>query len=99
MIVVIVAEMATIGFIFVAHDKASNRNKNRNFEQNLQLLCDVASFCINPVMLVMIGSFLCVSVILQIASITLSCNLMDNRSSSSDPGKSIITPPFSPCEQ
>lgn len=79
------AEMATIGFVFVAHDKASNRNKNKNFDENLEALCDVAHFCVNPVMLVMIGSFLCVSVVLQIASITLACNLMDSRNPS-DPG-------------
>ena len=80
------AEIATIGFIFVAHDKASNRNKNKNFDQNLQLLCDLANFCINPVMLVMVGAFLCVSVVLQIASIMLASKMIDSQSPS-DPGK------------
>jgi len=82
------AEIATIGFIFVAHDKASNRNKNKNFDQNLQLLCDLANFCINPVMLVMVGAFLCVSVVLQIASITLASKMIDSQNPS-DPGKTL----------
>ena len=67
MVVVIMAELATIAFIFVAHDKASNRNKYKDFDQTLKLLCDVANFCINQMMLVMIGSFLCLSVVLQVA--------------------------------
>jgi len=73
-VVVIMAELATIAFIFVAHDKASNRNKYKDFDQTLKLLCDVANFCINQMMLVMIGSFLCLSVVLQVAiEITLIC--------------------------
>lgn len=60
------AEMATTAFIFVAHDKASNRNKNKNFDRDLKLLCDLANFCIQPMLLVITGSFLCISVVLQV---------------------------------
>lgn len=85
LVVVILSEMATIVFLFLAHDKASNRNKNKFFDQNMQLLCEVAHFCINPVMLVMVGSFLCVSVILQVSFskssfISIFKNLVSNRS-------------------
>nr|CAH0098604.1 unnamed protein product [Daphnia galeata] len=86
LVLVIMAEMATTAFIFVAHDKASNRNKNKNFDRDLKLLCDLANFCVQPMLLVITGSFLCVSVVLQIGSITLACNLMDNRTES-DPDK------------
>jgi flagellar biosynthesis protein FliP len=63
------AEMATTAFIFVAHDKASNRNKNKNFDRDLKLLCDLANFCVQPMLLVITGSFLCVSVVLQVGII------------------------------
>ncbi|XP_057381163.1 mucin-2-like isoform X2 [Daphnia carinata] len=88
LVLVIMAEMATTAFIFVAHDKASNRNKNKNFDRDLKLLCDLANFCIQPMLLVITGSFLCISVVLQIGSITLACNLMDNRSAT-DPDKKL----------
>nr|CAH0101572.1 unnamed protein product [Daphnia galeata] len=39
LVLVIMAEMAMTAFIFVAHDKASNRNKNKNFDRDLKLLC------------------------------------------------------------
>ncbi len=60
------AEMATTAFIFFAHDKASNRNKNKNFDRDLKLLCELANFCVQPMLLVITGSFLCVSVVLQV---------------------------------
>jgi hypothetical protein len=60
------AEMATSAFIFFAHDKASNRNKNKNFDRDLKLLCELAYFCVQPMLLVITGSFLCVSVVLQV---------------------------------
>ncbi|XP_032795689.2 putative GPI-anchored protein pfl2 isoform X2 [Daphnia magna] len=88
LVLVIMAEMATTAFIFVAHDKASNRNKNKNFDRDLKLLCDLANFCIQPMLLVITGSFLCISVVLQIGSITLACNLMDNRTAT-DPDKKL----------
>lgn len=64
--IVIIGEMATIGFIFFAHDKASNRSKHRNFHEDFKVLCDLADFCVNEMMLIMVGSFLCVSVVLQV---------------------------------
>ncbi|XP_046454376.1 mucin-5AC-like isoform X2 [Daphnia pulex] len=88
LVLVIMAEMATSAFIFFAHDKASNRNKNKNFDRDLKLLCELAYFCVQPMLLVITGSFLCVSVVLQIGSITLACNLMDNRTES-DPDKKL----------
>lgn len=59
-------EMATAGFIFVAHDKMLNRNSHRHFEQTMDDLCHAASVCVNPMMLVMVGSFLIASVLLQV---------------------------------
>ncbi|XP_046656099.1 mucin-5AC-like isoform X3 [Daphnia pulicaria] len=88
LVLVIMAEMATSAFIFFAHDKASNRNKNKNFDRDLKLLCELAYFCVQPMLLVITGSFLCVSVVLQIGSITLACNLMENRTES-DPDKKL----------
>ena len=73
LILVIIAEMATVAFIYVAHDKASNRNKNKNFDRDLKLLCDLASFCIQPMLLIITGTFLCVSIVLQVMLISLFC--------------------------
>ena len=67
-VIVIVGEMATAAFIFVAHDKVRNRNKYRDFDQTIRILCDVANFCVNPMMLVLTASFLCVAIILQVSS-------------------------------
>lgn len=70
LVLVIMAEMATIAFIFFAHDKASNRNKNKNFDRDLKLLCDMASFCVQPMLMIITGSFLCVSIVLQVVDCT-----------------------------
>ncbi len=63
-----VLETVTAAFIFVSHDKVRNRNKYREFDQTIRQLCDIANFCINPMMLVLTGSFLCAAVILQVIS-------------------------------
>lgn len=66
LVLVIMAEMATTAFIFIAHDKASNRNKNKTFDHDLKLLCEIANFCVQPILMVITGSFLCLSIVLQV---------------------------------
>jgi len=65
-LLVMLAEMATAGFIFVAHDKIMNRNHYQDFDELIRNLCEIASVCVNPMMLVMVGSFLIASVVLQV---------------------------------
>ena len=65
-----ILEMATAAFIFLSHDKVKNRNKYKDFDLIVQKLCNDANFCVNPMMLVLTGSFLCIAIIFQVISIS-----------------------------
>lgn len=67
-VIVMMMELATAAFIFVAHDKVRNRNKFKDFDRTLLLLCEIGNFCVNPTMLVLVGSFLCIAIIIQVRS-------------------------------